>query len=229
MNQPLVNVVIPAFNSAGFIANTLQSAYAQTYKALEIIVVDDGSTDETAALVRASGANYIYQQNQGAPAARNRGLHESNGMFVAFLDSDDIWLPEKIERQMACLNANPDADFVVCHMKACLVPGAAWPGSLQRQYYDKNPPAYLPSGLLIRREVFDLIGDFDPSMLIGDDSDWLFRANDAGVKHQILQDVLLEKTIRPGSLSSDVDETQRSLLKQIRESVQRKRSQESGR
>lgn len=224
MKEPLVSVVVPAFNSAEFIAGTLTSVYEQTYKNMQVIVVDDGSTDETAKLVGATDATCIYQQNAGAPAARNRGLQECRGEYIAFLDSDDVWLPTKIERQLVFLQNNRADGFVVCRMRAVLAPGMVWPPSLRSAHYDTQPPAYLPSGMLVRREVFGQIGNFDEAIPTGDDSDWLFRAKDAGIEHGVLQEVLLEKTIRPGSISSDVEETQSSLLMQIRQSVARKRA-----
>jgi glycosyltransferase involved in cell wall biosynthesis len=224
MRHPLVSVVIPAFNSADFIGRTLASVFAQTWQPLEVIVVDDGSTDGTAGVVQGTSARLIRQENQGPPAARNRGVCESRGDFIAFLDSDDVWMPQKMARQMAFLQAHPKAGFVVCRMTARVVPGAKWPASLRKSHWDTNPPAYLPSGLLVRRDAFQTVGEFDVSMPTGDDSDWFFRARDAGIQGRVLEEVLLEKTVRPGSVSSRVEESNRSLLRQVRQSLVRKRA-----
>src|SRR5688500_5335156 len=108
--QPLVSVIIPAFNAAEFMSETLDSVFAQTYKHLEAIVVNDGSAD-TAELEQVlqrypSNLLYIKQENQGAAVARNTGLRAANGEFVAFLDADDTWLPAFLEKQMALLERN---------------------------------------------------------------------------------------------------------------------------
>ncbi len=110
----LVSVVIPAFNGERFIGPTIESALAQTYSSVEIIVVDDGSTDATQEAVRRFGdrVRYLRQSNQGGAAARNQGISAARGDWVAFLDQDDLWLPEKLERQAAVFLAEPST--VVC-------------------------------------------------------------------------------------------------------------------
>lgn len=100
-----VSVIIPTYNSARFLVEAIDSALAQTFKDIEVLVIDDGSTDETASLVRKYGppVRYIRQENRGVAGARNRGIEESRGKYVAFLDADDTWFPHKIERQVAAL------------------------------------------------------------------------------------------------------------------------------
>jgi glycosyltransferase involved in cell wall biosynthesis len=123
VNGELVSVVIPTFNRAGLIARAIDSALAQTHPALEVIVVDDGSTDGTAELVRRRYAaelrvRCLTQTNQGVCAARNRGLAEARGDYVALLDSDDVWRPWKLELQLSCLRAVPEAGMVWTDMEA---------------------------------------------------------------------------------------------------------------
>src|ERR1044072_3350968 len=117
MNGDLVSVVIPSYNRAYCIATTVDSTLAQTHKNLEVLIVDDGSKDETRDLVEARyrdepRVRYIYQQNAGVSAARNHGLGLARGQFIALLDSDDIWLPWKIEAQLRCLEAVPTAGVI---------------------------------------------------------------------------------------------------------------------
>ncbi|MDF2765542.1 MAG: glycosyltransferase family 2 protein, partial [Rhodospirillales bacterium] len=119
MSGPLVSVVIPAFNAERFLARTLDSVSRQTYSALEIIVVDDGSLDGTAGIVRQQAAldprvRLIRQENAGVAAARNRGIAESDGCFVAPLDADDLWHPQKIELQLRRFEERPSAGLVYC-------------------------------------------------------------------------------------------------------------------
>ncbi|MEO9255789.1 MAG: glycosyltransferase family A protein, partial [Tepidiformaceae bacterium] len=109
MTDPLVSVIIPMYNSARYIAAALESVYAQDFTSFEIIVVDDGSTDGSADIARAHGtALLLRQENLGPAAARNAGLRGANGTLIAFLDSDDIWLPQKLRLQVDFLAANPD-------------------------------------------------------------------------------------------------------------------------
>ena len=105
----MISVVIPAYNAGRFIRRTIDSVLAQTYTDYEIIVVDDGSTDNTAEIVKSYGSKvrYIYQQNAGDGAARNTGIYAAKGEWIAFLDHDDEWLPEKLRLQMELLKRNP--------------------------------------------------------------------------------------------------------------------------
>lgn len=115
---PTVSVVIPAFNAQAFIAETIDSILAQTYRDFEIIVVDDGSTDNTGELVRqfSPPVRYIHTENSGPSHARNVGIRASQGRYVAFVDADDLWVPEKLETQIGFLESQPDMGFVFADM-----------------------------------------------------------------------------------------------------------------
>jgi glycosyltransferase involved in cell wall biosynthesis len=120
MAGPVISVVIPAFNAAAFLGQAIDSVLAQSVGEIEVIVVDDGSTDGTAAIARSydSEVHYVYQTNRGMAGARNRGLQECRGDLVGLLDADDTWMPEKIRKQIDALSASPRAR--VCYT-ACLV------------------------------------------------------------------------------------------------------------
>lgn len=126
-HHPRVSVIIPTFNATCTIAKAVESVLAQTFRDLEIIVVDDGSTDDTAAIAAAYRDRiiYIYQENQERAAARNRGLAEASGEYVAFLDADDLWAPAKLERQVAVLDAHPEV--LVVYSQATVIDGAGRP------------------------------------------------------------------------------------------------------
>jgi glycosyltransferase involved in cell wall biosynthesis len=102
-NSMDISVVIPAYNAGRFITRCLQSVNAQTLRPKEVIVVDDGSTDNTAALAGSMGARVVHQKNLGVSAARNNGIRRASSEWIAFLDADDLWLPDKLERQAACV------------------------------------------------------------------------------------------------------------------------------
>ncbi len=117
--NPLVSVVIPAFNSAEFIIEAINSVLEQTYQPIEIIIVDDGSQDNTVELIKSTFKNDVRlfrQQNSGPSASRNHGVRESSGKYVAFLDADDIWLPDKIANQLAVMEDNPDIGLLCGNM-----------------------------------------------------------------------------------------------------------------
>jgi glycosyltransferase involved in cell wall biosynthesis len=115
-DNPLVSVVVPAFNAANTIAETLRSISQQTYSALEIVVVDDGSTDETADIARRHGdprLRVVAKANGGVASARNAGIRNSHGAFVAFIDADDLWPEDRLERQLAAFAADPETEAVI--------------------------------------------------------------------------------------------------------------------
>ena len=175
----LVSAVITAYNAEKYIDATLQSVRAQTYSPLEIIVVDDGSADGTADIVkgRFPDVQYIYQRNAGQPAARNAGIRHARGQFIAFVDSDDLWFPQKIARQIAWLDEHP---AVWCYCD-CLYFREDPQHSLYRYSAQVHPRSgrILESLLLgnfissptpmIRRDVLIEIGLWDESVAIGED------------------------------------------------------------
>src|SRR5882757_4082321 len=111
MNTPLVSVIMPAYNAEKYIAEAINSVKQQTYTAWELIVIDDGSTDNTAAIIKKYAGTdnrimYTYQANGGQGKARNNGLKKATGEYVAFLDADDLWIPEKLNTQVEIMHAN---------------------------------------------------------------------------------------------------------------------------
>ncbi len=234
--QPLVSVIIPVHNREKFIQDALKSVFKQDYEALEVIVVDDGSTDRTAEVVRSfKKVRYFYQAHQGiGPAqARNLGLRESKGEFISFLDSDDMWLPQKTRLQVNYLLANPDKGLVLCHIKNFIETGSDIPSWLdektKRNMADINAASFIPSALMSRRSVFEKIGDFNISFKMGDDTDWFLRAREASVPMAILPDKLTLRRIHDSNLShlmNDSRWTVQNVLKIVKASIDRKKSKE---
>lgn len=226
-NDRLVSVVIPVYNGAPFLAETLASVAAQSYRPLEVILVDDGSTDGSDQIVAAAQARldipirYFAQPNRGVSVARNRAVAEAQGAYVAFLDADDLWLPEKTARQVAFLHENPQSAGVVCRLDYFLADGATWPAQLNRAHYEQQPAAYLPSALLVRRETLARVGPFDPALRTGEDTDWFFRARDAGLTISLLAEVLLQRRFHQTNLSYTPGAPAQDLLRIIRSSLRR--------
>ena len=161
---------------------------------MEIIVADDGSTDGTRGVVASYGekVHYLWQPNAGPAAARNFGLHQARGEFIAFLDADDLWNTEKLTRQMARFEARPRARNVFTHAKNFWTPELQNEEIRFRDHRLSKPlPCYLTQSLLARRTVFDKLGWFKADFRHVHDSEWFFRANDQGIITELLPDVLV--------------------------------------
>lgn len=180
-----VSIIIPCYNGARFLAEAINSILAQTYPAAEIIVVDDGSTDQTPQIAaRYRQVTYIYQPNQGAAVARNRGIQASKGNYLVFLDSDDRLLPQALEVGMQSFQTSPDCGFTFGECRRVDREGLPLSGQV---YTPATPiPVYetLLSGLclhpparfIFQRQVIERIGGFDPMLRSADDYDFYIRA-----------------------------------------------------
>lgn len=193
----LVSVIIPANNGEKYLAEAFESVFNQTYTNYEVIIVDDGSTDHTMQIIE----NYerplslIRQRHLGAGAARNSGVRNSQGEFIAFLDQDDYWISTKLENQISVLNNNPEIDGVIAQVKN--VQQSKW--SL-KEHFDKplltnTMAGYCPSAILIRREAFFDVGFFEERTKLGETIDWFARAKEAEIKIKVLPDLLVWRRI----------------------------------
>jgi glycosyltransferase involved in cell wall biosynthesis len=174
MNWPPISVVIPVHNGARFIGEAIESVFAQTCAPVEIIVVDDGSTDGTEDVVRTlSGPvplSFVRQAHQGAAVARNRGVQDAKGKWVAFLDADDLWYSNKLEVQVEALRRYPEVPFVYSTMDYCddaghPKSGRPWEDVLGPLLYQGQPGAF-PSTVLVRKDVLLACGGFSPALHI---------------------------------------------------------------
>jgi glycosyltransferase involved in cell wall biosynthesis len=176
--MPEVSVVIPAFNAGGFINRTINSVLAQTYNDYEVIVVDDGSTDNTAEAVKSYGTKvrYIYQPNAGDGPARNTGINAAKGKWIAFLDHDDEWLPEKLEKQIKILKENPDLKWCSCsyykqsyQKKIVFGDQTKLKSWLNKKDYfenyfkalNSNQCTFITSTVVVEKKVFEIAGFYE--------------------------------------------------------------------
>jgi glycosyltransferase involved in cell wall biosynthesis len=180
-----ISVIIPAYNYARYLREAIDSVFAQTYPALEVIVVDDGSTDDTPAVLAAYGDRIraIRQQNQGVSAARNTGISAARGEYVAFLDADDLWQPAKLEAQMARFDADPSLGLVHCGAESFDAEGQTihfWREGMQGRVAINilrlEPVIAAPgSNIVAPRRVAEEIGGFDTRMTGSEDWDFYYR------------------------------------------------------
>ena len=182
-----ISVVIPTYNYADFISEAVESVLAQTFPVFEIIVVDDGSNDNTEEIIKQFGdkVKYIKQRNGGVCAARNNGVENAGGDFIAFLDADDVWFPEKIEKQMAKFAEDTKIGLVHCRMREFDTES----GETMRLHLE-GEEGWVADGLLlldktiiigcggsiiVRRKAFETVGGFDTNLKVGEDWDFCYR------------------------------------------------------
>lgn len=212
--MPRVSICIPVYNLERYIAETLESVKAQTFQDYEAIIVDDGSTDGSAELIKPFLADprfkYVHQENAGAAAARNTALRLARGEWFAFLDGDDIWLPDKLERQLRLVEEDPDVNFVYgnCTLfheggreRLHLRPSALRDGDILEWLYADNRVSTL-TVLARTRDLRELGGMAD--MRLVEDYDLWLRLAHRGIKAGVCREPVARYRLRPGSSSSQV-------------------------
>lgn len=212
MSNALVSAIVPVYNGERFLRPTLESILEQDYRPLEVIVVDDGSTDRSAEIIRSVDAvHYVHQENQGVAQARNAGLGKAQGDHIAFLDQDDMWTPDKLSVQVSQLRQDSQIEAVMSRMQFFLEPGVERPDWLRDGLLSESRPGYNLGATLVRRSVFDRVGVFDPQFTYGSDHDWFVRAKDANVRIAFLDEVHLHKR------AHDSNESERQAMDEGRE------------
>ena len=229
----LISCIVPVFNGERYLKEALDSIRAQTYRPLEIIVADDGSTDATAAIAAGSGAEvrYLFQPNAGPSSTRNLGLGAARGEFVAFLDHDDLWHPEKLARQMARFQARPDLDVCVTHVRNVWSPELGEEAARSREHHRlaQALPGYVTSTLLVRRTLFEEVGKFSPTLQHADDTEWFLRVAEHRAVMELLPDVLAYRRLHRENLSRRLAAASRDeYLRIVRATLDRRRRQNGG-
>ncbi|HEX4947832.1 MAG TPA: glycosyltransferase family A protein [Blastocatellia bacterium] len=209
---PEVSVVICAYNAAAFIVATVESVLAQTYRDFEIIVVNDGSTDNTEEILTPYFGRILYvrQDNAGPGAARNTAIRCALGRYIALLDSDDQWLPNYLETMMARMKAQPNID--VLYPNAVLFGTPQWEGKLFQDVCPSSAPVTLEKFLarecnvfisaVFKRDILDVVGTFDENLRGSEDFDLWLRMLQQGYQFEFLREPLVRYRKRVDSLSS---------------------------
>ena len=213
--SPLVSVIIPAFNAAGYVVAALESVFAQSFTDFEIVLVNDGSADteplEQAIRPYLSRITYLKQENRGPSAARNLGIRQARGEWLAFLDSDDAWLPHYLAEQLEFLRSDPALDMVYCDatlegdsrvagktfMQLCPSTG---PVTFESLLIEKTQ--VLTSATVVRTRNVTSAGLFDEQLRCAEDHDLWLRVSHAGGKIAYRRQVLLRRNLRPDSQGS---------------------------
>ena len=229
MSLPLISVIIPTYNAANYLPVAINSVLAQNYQPLEIIVVDDGSTDNTADVVSSFGTaitSYTYQENGGPSAARNTALAQAHGEFVASIDADDWWSEDKLSKQLALLQANPNRGIVLGLLQYMRPATLSQLGPYQ-PYLD--PWAGKSFGAaLIRRTVFDQVGLLDLEMIYFEDVDWFLRADEAGIMRHTMSETTLFYRRHAHNMTRDKEKNRYYMLKTFQKVIARSRAAKRG-
>jgi len=197
--SPLVSVVIPVYNYDRYLAEAIESVLSQTYKQLEVIVVDDGSTDQSGEVANSfadRGVRYCHQVHAGIGPARNNGVELAQADFLAFLDADDRWPVEKIERQLRAFDNDPMLAMIF-GQAVQLQNGPEWESGIK----DREPPeasmvsGMVPGTMLIKRDAFFRVGKFQSDLKVGEFIDWYARAVELQVRSLVLPDLFLWRRI----------------------------------
>lgn len=207
MGDPRISCIIPVRDGERHLAETLASVVSQTVAPAEVIVVDDGSTDRSAAIAASFGVpvRLVRQPRGGVSRARNRGLDLAHGELIAFLDADDLFVADKLARQCARFRARPEIEMSAAHTVNF------WSNELSVEERDHDPQMEAPwprhiSTWVIRRSVFDRVGTFDETMPLSQDVDWHLRAHAHGVVIETLPDVLSRRRLHAGNATRQAQE-----------------------
>ena len=226
MHNPLVSVILPTRNGERFLDQALDSVFRQDYAPYELLVIDDHSTDRSAEMARSrAGVRVLANPGRGVACAWNAGIAAASGELVAFLAQDDLWLPGKLARQVACMSEHPDADYSLTWSHTFLEAGDTPPVGCRTERLGRDGFALLMEALMVRRRVFDRVGGFDEALTSGHDMDWFARASDAGLVMARIEEVLVQRRIHGANATFNPQMAQEgnlNLLRIARASILRK-------
>jgi glycosyltransferase involved in cell wall biosynthesis len=223
----LVSVIIPVFNCERYVAAAIESVLKQTTQPEEVVVVDDGSTDDTPRILAALSprVTFVRQPNCGAATAINRGLEAASGRIFCFLDADDLWLPDKVARQLDWLTSYPNTEAVFGHVQQFFSEDLG-PGVIDRWVCPQAPqPGISKITMMIRREAFERIGPFDPALRAIEFLEWYTRAVDQGLRMDMLPEVVALRRVHEGNTGIVMRDAQRSEnLEALKRALDRRRA-----
>lgn len=226
MNPPLVSVIICVYNAEKYLKDAINSFLAQDYAHKELIVVDDASTDNSPKIASSFPEIQLvsFSKNIGLPRSRNIGIEATSGEYIAFLDADDLWVRDRLSRQVQFHLEHPDFKYSYSQERFFYENGIEAPNWTKKRVFQSDHMSYHLGGMLIHRSLFDLVGDFNPEFTGHNDSaDWIFRAKDQGFIGGEINEVFLHRRIHGENLSSAISMQNKYLLKAIKSSIERQK------
>lgn len=224
-NNSQVSVIIPVFNCEKYLAEAVESALAQTYRPLEVILVDDGSTDGSADIARhfATSVQYDFGNHEGPGATRNRGVNLARGSFLAFLDGDDLWVENKLACQMTVFNKNPELDMTFGYVRQFHSPELDESRKATIDGDGEIMTGPHAGTMLIKRESFFRAGHFDTNWRVGEFIDWYIKAIEAGLRSFTLPEVVMKRRLHGDNMVIRERKSQTDYVRILKASLDRRR------
>jgi glycosyltransferase involved in cell wall biosynthesis len=225
-NRSLVSVIIPVYNCERYLAEAIESVLAQSYQPIEIIVIDDGSTDGSDQVAKRFSplVQYFYQPNSGLGVARNSGVNLARGDYLAFLDADDIWMKDKLILQIAAFQGNPGLDFVFGHVQQFISPELDENQKSNLYCPDEKMPGYCAGAMVTKRKSFVRVGSFETNRQIGEFIHWYIRAKEQGMKSFILPEVVLGRRLHTDNMGIRARDSRTDYVRILKASLDRRRA-----
>lgn len=218
---PLVSVVVPVFNGASYVREAVDSVLRQTYQPVEVIVVDDGSTDDTGKLLDQYGPRIrrAAQANAGQSVARNYGVELATGRYLTFLDADDLWPEDKLAAQMAILQGDSQCDLLFGHAEQFRQDTGARSAPM---------PGHLPGTLMVRRELWQRVGPLRSDVKVGEFLDWLMRSRQVGLRERMDARVWLRRRVHADNLGVRERSARLDYVRLLKDGMDRRRRSAGG-
>lgn len=230
MSNNLISVIMAAYNRQKYVIEAIESVLSQNVE-LELIIIDDGSTDNTKPLIESYIEQHnlrekirLYtQKNQGWAAAQNYAMSYANGDYFAFIDSDDIWLPNKLAQQYKLLSEQTDLDMVFGHVQQFISPELTTQEQQKIYCPAIKQPGLLSVGMCIKRSAFYKVGEFNSKWQKGSFIDWFARAQEQSLKYSVLDDVVFKRRLHTSNLANVKHSSNLDYVRLLKEKLNRQR------
>ena len=221
---PDISVVIPVHNGERYLAAAIQSVLDQRHAGLELLVIDNGSTDATADVARSfSSIRYFHLVDKGLCKALNYGLGQCRGPFLGFLDADDLWSPNRLAVQLEAFASNPGVEMVFGHVEQFISPELDESAKAKLSIRNRHLPGRYRGSMLIRKESFWRVGPFEPSVDYGEFLDWYMRAEEQKIREVMVPEVLTLRRIHGANLGYTERHNRVELARVLKRGLDRRR------
>ncbi len=228
MDKPRVSVIIPIYNGENYFAESIESVLNQTSQPYETIVIDDGSSDDSAKIAQSYGdaLNYYFQPNAGIAAARNLGVEKANGNLLAFLDGDDLWTKDKLSLQIEAFNADLTLDIAFGHLEQFISPDLD--GEAKKKLYcpDEVIAGIHCGTMLVKRDAFFRVGLFETQLGVGEFMSWYLRAKELDLKINVIPDLVMRRRLHTSNTMLHKRDSITEFTNIIKASLDRRRKEQ---
>lgn len=225
MDPKRVSVIIPVFNAGKYLEEAINSILTQECKPLEIILIDDGSTDDSLEIAKKykTKIRIFTQENKGAAAARNLGVKNSKGAYLAFLDADDLWTPNHLSLLLKVFGDDPELEMAFGNVEQFISPELAGHENIKIMEENRIMPGYHPGAMLIKKETFLKVGLLNEKLHLAEFVDWFARANDIKIKQQLIPETVYKRRIHSTNQGVLKKEYMKDYTSVLRQAIERKK------